>query len=171
MGSEGPEVGGPGREGGIYVHMPAAGRWAPLSPAFWSPSRFLSLADKDQGHSSRTRLDRERLKSCMRELVRTHRTTQGMRGGSPRWGGHLSPRSQPPGPAPSTMQRGLSPTHSTHTPQQESMGQQAKTLRAQVKRHTVRDKLRLCQNFLQKLRFLADEVWPRSASGEGVPFP
>ncbi|XP_029793996.1 otoferlin isoform X5 [Suricata suricatta] len=69
--------------------------------------RFLSLADKDQGHSSRTRLDRERLKSCIREL--------------------------------------------------ESMGQQAKTLRAQVKRHTVRDKLRLCQNFLQKLRFLADE--------------
>ncbi|XP_053057095.1 otoferlin isoform X3 [Acinonyx jubatus] len=69
--------------------------------------RFLSLADKDQGHSSHTRLDRERLKSCMREL--------------------------------------------------ESMGQQAKTLRAQVKRHTVRDKLRLCQNFLQKLRFLADE--------------
>ncbi|XP_054979191.1 otoferlin isoform X2 [Sorex araneus] len=69
--------------------------------------RFLSLADKDQGHSSRTRLDRERLKSCMREL--------------------------------------------------ESMGQQAKALRAQVKRHTVRDKLRLCQNFLQKLRFLADE--------------
>nr|XP_055183407.1 otoferlin isoform X3 [Nyctereutes procyonoides] len=69
--------------------------------------RFLSLADKDQGHSSRTRLDRERLKSCMREL--------------------------------------------------ESMGQQAKTLRAQVKKHTVRDKLRLCQNFLQKLRFLADE--------------
>ncbi|KAM5292345.1 otoferlin isoform 2-T2 [Ctenodactylus gundi] len=69
--------------------------------------RFLSLTDKDQGHSSRTRLDRERLKSCMREL--------------------------------------------------ESMGQQAKSLRAQVKRHTVRDKLRLCQNFLQKLRFLADE--------------
>ncbi|XP_036922416.1 otoferlin isoform X4 [Sturnira hondurensis] len=69
--------------------------------------RFLSLADKDQGHLSRTRLDRERLKSCMREL--------------------------------------------------ESMGQQAKALRAQVKRHTVRDKLRLCQNFLQKLRFLADE--------------
>ncbi|XP_012869012.1 PREDICTED: otoferlin isoform X3 [Dipodomys ordii] len=69
--------------------------------------RFLSLADKDQGHASRTRLDRERLKSCMREL--------------------------------------------------ESMRQQAKSLRAQVKRHTVRDKLRLCQNFLQKLRFLADE--------------
>ncbi|XP_069925439.1 otoferlin [Oryctolagus cuniculus] len=69
--------------------------------------RFLSLADKDQGHSSRTRLDRERLKSCMREL--------------------------------------------------ESMGQQARSLRAQVKRHTVRDKLRLCHNFLQKLRFLADE--------------
>lgn len=46
----------------------------------------------------------------------------------------------------------------THSSQQESMGQQAKSLRAQVKRHTVRDKLRLCQNFLQKLRFLADEV-------------
>lgn len=45
-----------------------------------------------------------------------------------------------------------------HSSQQESMGQQAKSLRAQVKRHTVRDKLRLCQNFLQKLRFLADEV-------------
>uniref|UniRef100_A0A2K6TYS9 Otoferlin n=1 Tax=Saimiri boliviensis boliviensis TaxID=39432 RepID=A0A2K6TYS9_SAIBB len=69
--------------------------------------RFLSLAEKDHGHSSRTRLDRERLKSCLREL--------------------------------------------------ESMGQQARTLRAQVKRHTVRDKLRLCQNFLQKLRFLSDE--------------
>ena len=40
------------------------------------------------------------------------------------------------------------------------MGQQAKTLRAQVKQHTVRDKLRLCQSFLQKLRFLADEVRP-----------
>ncbi|XP_075411922.1 otoferlin isoform X2 [Tenrec ecaudatus] len=69
--------------------------------------RFLSLTNKDQGHVSRTKLDRERLKSCLREL--------------------------------------------------ESMGQQAKTLRAQVKRHTVRDKLRHCQNFLQKLRFLADE--------------
>ncbi|XP_037668816.1 LOW QUALITY PROTEIN: otoferlin [Choloepus didactylus] len=69
--------------------------------------RFLSLADKDQGHSSRTRLDRERLKSCMREL--------------------------------------------------ESMGQQARSLRAQVKQHTVRDKLRLGQSFLQKLRFLVDE--------------
>ncbi|KAK2092190.1 hypothetical protein P7K49_028718 [Saguinus oedipus] len=34
-----------------------------------TPSRFLSLAEKDQGHSSRTRLDRERLKSCLRELV------------------------------------------------------------------------------------------------------
>ncbi|XP_020839570.1 otoferlin isoform X4 [Phascolarctos cinereus] len=69
--------------------------------------RFLSLADKDQSQLSRTRLDRERLKSCMREL--------------------------------------------------ESMGQQAKALRAQVKRHTVRDKLKLVQNFLQKLRFLSDE--------------
>lgn len=34
-----------------------------------SHRRFVTLADKDQHHSSRTRLDRERLKSCMRELV------------------------------------------------------------------------------------------------------
>ncbi|XP_068039191.1 otoferlin isoform X2 [Anomalospiza imberbis] len=69
--------------------------------------RFLTLADKDQHHSSRTRLDRERLKSCMREL--------------------------------------------------ENMAQQATALRSQVKRNTVKDKLKLVQNFLQKLRFLADE--------------
>lgn len=36
---------------------------------FPSHRRFVTLADKDQHHSSRTRLDRERLKSCMRELV------------------------------------------------------------------------------------------------------
>ncbi|XP_075782089.1 otoferlin isoform X3 [Pelodiscus sinensis] len=69
--------------------------------------RFVTLANKDQSLSARTRLDRERLKSCMREL--------------------------------------------------ENMGQQAKTLRAQVKKNTMRDKLKLAQNFLQKLRFLADE--------------
>ncbi|XP_071273262.1 otoferlin isoform X4 [Agelaius tricolor] len=69
--------------------------------------RFLSLADKDQHHSSRTRLDRERLKSCMREL--------------------------------------------------ENMAQQATALRSQIKRNTMKDKLKLVQNFLQKLRFLADE--------------
>ncbi|XP_063278910.1 otoferlin isoform X1 [Prinia subflava] len=69
--------------------------------------RFLTLADKDQHHSSRTRLDRERLKSCMREL--------------------------------------------------ENMAQQATALRSQVKRNTMKDKLKLVQNFLQKLRFLADE--------------
>uniref|UniRef100_A0A8V5FKN8 Uncharacterized protein n=1 Tax=Melopsittacus undulatus TaxID=13146 RepID=A0A8V5FKN8_MELUD len=68
---------------------------------------FVTLADKDQHHSSRTRLDRERLKSCMREL--------------------------------------------------ENMGQQATTLRSQVKKNTMKDKLKLVQNFLQKLRFLADE--------------
>lgn len=50
---------------GLLLAMDSA---KPCSPF---PSRFLSLADKDQGHSSRTRLDRERLKSCMRELVRT----------------------------------------------------------------------------------------------------
>ncbi|XP_010185107.1 PREDICTED: otoferlin-like, partial [Mesitornis unicolor] len=69
--------------------------------------RFVSLADKDQHHPSRTRLDRERLKSCMREL--------------------------------------------------ENMGQQATSLRSQVKKNTMKDKLKLVQNFLQKLRFLADE--------------
>uniref|UniRef100_A0A8C4XJD5 Otoferlin n=2 Tax=Falco TaxID=8952 RepID=A0A8C4XJD5_FALTI len=69
--------------------------------------RFVTLADKDQHHSSHTRLDRERLKSCMREL--------------------------------------------------ENMGQQATTLRSQVKKNTMKDKLKLVQNFLQKLRFLVDE--------------
>ncbi|XP_048372576.1 otoferlin isoform X2 [Sphaerodactylus townsendi] len=69
--------------------------------------RFVTLVNKDQNHSSRTRLDRERLKSCMREL--------------------------------------------------ETMGQQAKTLRSQVKKTTIREKLKQSQNFLQKLRFLADE--------------
>ncbi|XP_066468086.1 otoferlin isoform X1 [Tiliqua scincoides] len=69
--------------------------------------RFVTLANKDQNHNSRTRLDRERLKSCMREL--------------------------------------------------ETMGQQAKILRSQVKKTTIRDKLKQAQNFLQKLRFLADE--------------
>ncbi|XP_050804653.1 otoferlin isoform X6 [Gopherus flavomarginatus] len=69
--------------------------------------RFVTLTNKDQSLSARTRLDRERLKSCMREL--------------------------------------------------ENMGQQAKILRSQVKKNTMRDKLKLVQNFLQKLRFLADE--------------
>nr|XP_015203273.1 PREDICTED: otoferlin isoform X3 [Lepisosteus oculatus] len=70
-------------------------------------SRFVTLANKDQNQAGRTKLDRERLKSCMREL--------------------------------------------------ENMGQQAKTIRSQVKKNTVKDKLKLVQNFLQKLRFLADE--------------
>uniref|UniRef100_A0A8D2IZ79 Otoferlin n=1 Tax=Varanus komodoensis TaxID=61221 RepID=A0A8D2IZ79_VARKO len=69
--------------------------------------RFVTLANKDQSHVSRTRLDRERLKSCMRDL--------------------------------------------------EAMGQQAKAMRSQVKKTTIRDKLKQAQNFLQKLRFLADE--------------
>lgn len=82
---------------------------------------------------------------------------------------YLSLRSQKPGTAPSTMRHGLNPTYAP-PPLQESMGQQAKTVRAQVKRHTVRDKLRLCQNFLQKLRFLADEVRP-CWQAPGVPCP
>ncbi|XP_030054512.1 otoferlin isoform X1 [Microcaecilia unicolor] len=69
--------------------------------------RYVTLANKDQNQNGRTRLDRERLKSCMREL--------------------------------------------------ENMASQAKSMRSQVKKNTVRDKLKLVQNFLQKLRFLADE--------------
>lgn len=38
------------------------------------------------------------------------------------------------------------------------MGQQAKQLRTQVKKNTVKDRLKLAQSFLQRLRFLADEV-------------
>ncbi|KAM9704298.1 otoferlin isoform 12-T13 [Menidia menidia] len=70
-------------------------------------SRFVTLANKDINQSGRTRLDRERLKSCMREM--------------------------------------------------DSMGQQAKQIRAQVKKNTVKDKFKLAQNFLQRIRFLADE--------------
>ncbi|CAK6961861.1 otoferlin isoform X12 [Scomber scombrus] len=70
-------------------------------------SRFVTLANKDVNQAGRTKLDRERLKSCMREL--------------------------------------------------DSMGQQARQIRTQVKKNTVRDKLKLVQNFLQRLRFLADE--------------
>lgn len=47
---------------------------------------------------------------------------------------------------------------------QESMGQQARLIRTQVKKNTVRDKFKLVQNFLQRLRFLADEV-ERAAPG------
>uniref|UniRef100_A0A3Q3G455 Otoferlin n=1 Tax=Kryptolebias marmoratus TaxID=37003 RepID=A0A3Q3G455_KRYMA len=68
--------------------------------------QFLSLANKDQNQSGRTKLDRERLKLCLSE---------------------------------------------------EAIGQQAKAMRSQVKKSTVRDKLKLAQNFLSKLRFLADE--------------
>lgn len=38
------------------------------------------------------------------------------------------------------------------------MGQQAKTMRSQVKKSNVKDKIKLAQNFLHKLRFLSDEV-------------
>uniref|UniRef100_A0A3Q3K9H7 Otoferlin n=1 Tax=Monopterus albus TaxID=43700 RepID=A0A3Q3K9H7_MONAL len=68
---------------------------------------FLSLANKDQNQSGRTKLDRERLKLCMSDV--------------------------------------------------ESIAQQAKTMRSQVKKTTVRDKIKLTQNFLSKLRFLADD--------------
>uniref|UniRef100_A0A8C6MI69 Otoferlin n=1 Tax=Nothobranchius furzeri TaxID=105023 RepID=A0A8C6MI69_NOTFU len=67
--------------------------------------QFISLANKDQNHSGKTKLDRERLKLCL----------------------------------------------------SESIGQQAKVMRSQVKKSTVRDKLKLAQNFLLKLRFLVDE--------------
>uniref|UniRef100_G3P2M6 Otoferlin n=1 Tax=Gasterosteus aculeatus aculeatus TaxID=481459 RepID=G3P2M6_GASAC len=70
-------------------------------------SRFVTLANKDVNQAGRTKLDRERLKSCMREM--------------------------------------------------DSMGQQAKQIRTQVKKNIVKEKLKLVHNFLQKLRFLADE--------------
>ncbi|KAJ8009618.1 hypothetical protein DPEC_G00090770 [Dallia pectoralis] len=69
--------------------------------------RFVTLANKDQHQAGRTKLDKERLKSCTREM--------------------------------------------------ESMGQQAKLIRFQVKRNTVKDKLKIVHNFLHRLRFLADE--------------
>uniref|UniRef100_A0A3Q2XCE0 Otoferlin n=1 Tax=Hippocampus comes TaxID=109280 RepID=A0A3Q2XCE0_HIPCM len=69
--------------------------------------RFVTLANKDLNQAGRTKLDRERLKSCMREM--------------------------------------------------DNMSQQAKQMRTQVKKNTVKDKLKLVQNFLLRLRFLADE--------------
>ncbi|XP_077477285.1 otoferlin b [Stigmatopora argus] len=39
----------------------------------------------------------------------------------------------------------------------EAVGQQARAMRSQVKKSTVREKVKLTQSFLQKLRFLADE--------------
>ncbi|KAM7395295.1 hypothetical protein PAMA_006863 [Pampus argenteus] len=79
----------------------------PLMKPVITDSRFVTLANKDVNQAGRTKLDRERLKTCMRET--------------------------------------------------ESMAQQAKQIRTQVKKNTVRDKLKLVQNFLQRLRFLADE--------------
>ncbi|XP_061563488.1 otoferlin isoform X8 [Cololabis saira] len=70
-------------------------------------SRFVTLANKDVNLAGRTKLDRERLKSCMREM--------------------------------------------------DGMGQQARQIRTQVKKNTIKDKVKLAQNFLQRLRFLADE--------------
>ncbi|KAM6954586.1 otoferlin [Aplochiton taeniatus] len=70
-------------------------------------NRFVTLANKDMNQAGRTKLDRERLKACMREM--------------------------------------------------ESIGQQAKQIRTQLKKNTVKDKLKLVQNFLHRLRFLADE--------------
>uniref|UniRef100_A0A668ACY1 Otoferlin n=1 Tax=Myripristis murdjan TaxID=586833 RepID=A0A668ACY1_9TELE len=70
-------------------------------------NQFISLANKDQNQSGKTKLDRERLKLCMSEM--------------------------------------------------ETIGQQAKAMRSQVKKSTVRDKIKLAQNFLHKLRFMADE--------------
>ncbi|CDQ59600.1 unnamed protein product [Oncorhynchus mykiss] len=92
-------------------------------------SQFLTLANKDQNQTGRTKLDKERLKSCMRELYVRMFSYLFL----------LVPRG-----------------NQTHNPG-ESIGQQAKTIRTQVKKNTVRDKIKLVQNFLQKLRFLADE--------------
>ncbi|GCB65661.1 hypothetical protein scyTo_0000450 [Scyliorhinus torazame] len=70
-------------------------------------SRFVSLANKDENAPGRTKLDRERLKSCIREM--------------------------------------------------ENMAQQAKTMRTQVKKNTLKDKLKQVQAFLHKLRFMIGE--------------
>lgn len=40
------------------------------SPSHSPPSRFVTLANKDVNQAGRTKLDRERLRSCMREMVR-----------------------------------------------------------------------------------------------------
>ncbi len=45
---------------------------------------------------------------------------------------------------------------------QENMGQQAKNMRSQVKKSNVKDKIKLAQNFLHKLRFFSDEVVHKS---------
>lgn len=45
-----------------------------------------------------------------------------------------------------------------HFAPQDNMSLQAKQMRTQVKKNTVKDKLKLVQNFLLRLRFLADEV-------------
>lgn len=52
---------------------------------------------------------------------------------------------------------------------QDSMGQQSRQIRTQVKKNTVREKLKLGQNFLQKLRFLADEVQSKDSSYANLP--
>eukprot|EP00062_Callorhinchus_milii_P015036 gi/632964862/ref/XP_007898605.1/ PREDICTED: otoferlin isoform X2 [Callorhinchus milii] len=70
-------------------------------------TRFVSLVNKDQNLTGKTKLDRERLKSCMREM--------------------------------------------------ENMAQQSKAIRSQVKKNTLKDKLKQVHNFLHKIRFLADE--------------
>lgn len=44
-------------------------------------SQYLALANKDQNQSGRTRLDRERLKLCMAEVVRCRDTTLYLRSG------------------------------------------------------------------------------------------
>lgn len=41
-----------------------------LSSSCSPPSRFVTLANKDVNQAGRTKLDRERLRSCMREMVR-----------------------------------------------------------------------------------------------------
>lgn len=41
------------------------------SNLFFSCSQFILLANKDQNSSGRTKLDRERLKLCMSEVVRS----------------------------------------------------------------------------------------------------
>lgn len=88
--------------------------------------------------------------------------------GNPKWGDICS---EVTAPRASLHHKSWTEPHVHPLTLQESMGQQEKTLRAQVKRHTVQEKLKLSQNFLQKLRFLADEVCLPKACAEVMPAP
>ncbi|KAF3845399.1 hypothetical protein F7725_008562 [Dissostichus mawsoni] len=103
------------------------------------PKHLLLLLQEDGlNDSGRTKLDRERLKLCMAETVWKPKRRYSMFYFLRVYMFTL------------LLIAGLSLCF-------RSIGQQAKTMRTQVKKSTVRDKIKLAQNFLTKLRFLADE--------------